>query len=148
MTFAKMELCTRRRRSCVVLVVGWAMVRGQAALEIAGGLDRVSADVDMHKATVFRPAQAAYSRTRSAAGRTSSLSGTYPLARPCPQAKIHQEADGRAGDEDIIRLRPGFEPDLVRLAHHCRIGWLRVSRTVDARTGRMSVGIMCFSLPT
>lgn len=43
------------------------------------------------------------------------------LARPCPQAKVHQEGDGRAGEEDIIRVRPGFEPYLVRLAHHCRI---------------------------
>ncbi len=148
MALAKMELWTRRCRRCVVFVVGRARVRGQAALKIARGLDRVPTDVDVHKPTVFGPAQAAYSRTRSAAGRTSSLSGTYPLARPCPQAKVHQEADGRAGDEDIIRLRPGFEPDLVRLAHHGRIGWLRISRTVDARTGRMSVGIMCFCFPT
>ncbi len=36
---------------------------------------------------------------------------SVPLARPCPQAKVHQDADGRAGEE----TSSGCDPALSRI---------------------------------
>jgi hypothetical protein len=72
-------------------------------------LDRVPTDVDVHEAALGRPHIPEQGLLQ------------VPWLRPCPPEprSIRKAMEGR--EEDIIRVRPGFEPYLVRLAHHCRI---------------------------
>jgi hypothetical protein len=76
----------------------------------------VSTAVDVHKPTTSlgRPHMPEQ-------GLLQVEASLLPPGPSVPPAKVHQEGDGRAGEKDIIRVRPGLEPDLVRLAHHCRI---------------------------